>query len=181
MIPLSARHVCASVFSRISPPKNSAFDRLEPRRKPAQLERPQSHRNLIPKNLRQCPRCLSVGHAREACRQPIKCHACLTSGHIAASCNVSRLNSLLPDPSLKGKAVAKPHDAWFTVAPNAGPSKPPVFSSFGELMKARFPSWAEIETPPSICVPWTSSVPLQVGHPKKTAEPVYSPPCLHPV
>ena len=38
---------------------------------------------LVP---RICSRCLTAGHAREACKSPIKCFSCLCGGHVAFNC-----------------------------------------------------------------------------------------------
>ena len=35
---------------------------------------------------RICSRCLTAGHAREACKSPIKCFSCLCGGHVAFNC-----------------------------------------------------------------------------------------------
>ena len=36
-----------------------------------------------------CPRCLTKGHTREACKSLVRCYACLREGHVAMRCRSS--------------------------------------------------------------------------------------------
>lgn len=149
-ISIGPRKDQVSVFNRILFPRVSVFQRLEPN--VHEKRHKHSESEMILGFLQRCPRCLSTGHRREACRWPILCYACHAAGHVAASCTEARFKAprvaaikdhreinLIKE---RGKANISNEKAamvtvndWFGKPPGLGLSKPPIFNSLGEWWK----------------------------------------------
>lgn len=86
-----------------------------------------------------CVRCLSSGHHRSKCQQPIKCRACFTLGHVEASCPRPAVKPLFSVGNVKGKMAAIDDLGWFKNCANSSPSMAPTFNSFVEWIAALSP------------------------------------------
>lgn len=191
-VPLGTRKDRISVHKRISFPNVSVFPNPDSSTRSNSFNHPGSHPS--PVFIQRCPRCLSTGHRRAACRRPIQCYACYAPGHVAASCSGAGIKAhkvaatkdrenFNPSKNLgkvdisKGKAVLTMANNWFGKTSGSGPSKPPVFNSYGEWWKAQSPSWVEINLAPSSTVPWVPRLLTMDPPAHKMAETL---PCLEP-
>lgn len=146
-IPIGPRKDRVSVFKRISFPRVSVFQRLEPN--VHEKRNKHSESRMILGSLQHCPRCLSASHCREAYRRPILCYACHTPGHVAASCigagikaprvvaikECGEINPIKEHGKANisnVKAALVMENDWF--------GKPPTFNSLWEWWKAQSPS-----------------------------------------
>lgn len=141
------------------------FERLDPdpfpRCEGASLPRPGSKVPLRPQLQHggaamspACARCLALGHVKCHCCWPVKCHACFASGHVSASCPQPAIKSRQATDKGKGKTAPIKLLSWFSSSTHLGPSQPPLFNSFGELVAALSPPWAKPKLVPELIVTW---------------------------
>lgn len=162
-IPLGARPAKQppkqSVFDRISFPKFSVFERLNP--SPQGASYPAMAGPSVGQSSKQsprCPRCLSHSHSRRDRRWPIRCLACNGLGHVAASCSASAA----PPGRQRGNSFGVGVAPGNSMAQGGGrlgryeviPPSPPIYCSFSEMARATAPqgSWAVEKEP--IHIPW---------------------------
>lgn len=105
---------------------------------------------------RICLRCLSEGHAREACRSAIRCFACRRGGHIARNCT-GNIN-----PRGKAWRVTASLEPREPIALETGEgtglrlASPPIFSSFAAWANTRASTSKAMPLPKPIVIPWRS-------------------------
>ena len=95
-----------------------------------------------------CPRCLSSGHVRSACKNPFKCRACLKWGHAEVNCWVNR--AVKAGPSKEISKNLQQTAGWGGHCGVAGPScnPPPDSSGFPGRPAPGSKAWAVKKTAP---------------------------------
>lgn len=178
-----------NVFDRLSFPRVSVFDRLQPSAQNLQLE-PSLVKAKASSSSGQghflahmgCSRCLSPSHSRRNCSQPIRCHACKGSGHVVVSCTVQAARAKRHSGDNFGNQEAA------TITPNVptlgsqatNSSSPPVFGSFSEMARATFPPWALAKIGPVINIPWRLQPVSLPGGPEEVQTSPVSPTNVEP-
>ena len=99
-----------------------------------------------------CYRCLSLGHGRAQCMQPIRCKACFKPGHIAVNCR-GQLLTATSTPSSRSNGRRREHITEVSNfrARGLGPSAHPQSGLRREMGKdlSLDPSWAGIAPKPT--------------------------------
>lgn len=144
-IPLGARRT--SVFRQIEFPEQSAAKHLGPSLRPP-LRRGGAA------IVSPCSRCLAPDHGRRACCWPIRCHACDTSGHVSASCPVKVIKPRQAAGKMKELTTLINSLSWFKFVIRSGPSAPPIFNSFGDMVAAFRLLGPNQNFVPEFIVPW---------------------------